>query len=229
MFHETYEQMTHFGSDGGEFPEELKRARAEFEQRTGEMFETDQSFERRIAAFLEWYVLDRFLTFAPNKTPAMLFIEAKAPQLTTPELNRLRALTRTTLSLFEYKKAKDDHLSVVDLLDGSKVDVFERRKPAGLDSGDILEARLVPYDDKLLFSESFTFHPRNSRKSIKRAAKTFRKAVIPPSRVDFVHRVAYFTNRCERYKHVDPAQIFAELERYQVPEPGAARAATASP
>jgi hypothetical protein len=227
MFHETYEQMTHFAS-AGEFTEELKRARAEFEQRTGEMFETDQNFERRIAAFLEWYVLDRFLTFAPNKTPAMLFIEAEAPKLTTPDLNRLRALTRTTLSLFEYKRAKDDHLMVVDVLDGSKIEVFERRKPVGLDGGDILEARLVPYDEKLLFSEAFTFHPRNGRKSIKKAAKTFRKAIILPSRVDFVHKVAYFTNRCERYKHVDPAQIFAELERYHVPESASARLAATS-
>ena len=218
MFHQTYEAMTHFASTG-QFESELPRARREFEQRTGELFETDPGFERRIAAFLEWYVLDRFLSFAPNKTPAMLYIEAQVPELTTPEVNNLRGMMRTTLSLFEFKRSKDEHLHVVDLLDGKKLKVYERRKPVGLESGDILEARLVPCDGELLFSECFTFHPRNSRKAIRKASKTFRKAIIPPSRVDFVHRVAYFTNRCERYKHVNPEQIFAELEQYRVPEP----------
>jgi hypothetical protein len=224
MFHETYEKMTHFASTE-EFEAELKRARQEFEQRTGEMFETDLTFERRIAAFLEWYVLDRSLSFAPNKTPAMLFIEAQAPKLTTPEVNSLRTMMRTTVSLFEFKRSKDEHLQVLDLLDGKKLEVFERRKPVGLESGDILEARLISYDGKLLFSEAFTFHPRNGHKAIRKASKTFRKAVVPPSRVDFVHRVAYFTNRCERYKHVDPQQIFAELESYRVPEPASVAAA----
>jgi len=221
MFHDTYEQMTHFASVG-EFEPELKRAREEFEARTGEMFETDPSFERRIAAFLEWYVFDRFLSFAPNKTPAMLYVEAQAPNLTTPEVSELRALTRTTLSLFEFKRVKNEHLVVIDLLDGSKLNVLERRKPAGLESGDILEARLIPHGDDLRFSESFTFHPRNGHKAIRKASKIFRKCVVPPSRVDFVHRVAYFTNRSERYKHVDPEQIFSELASYRPPAPIAA-------
>jgi len=226
MFHETYEKLTHFASAGA-YAEELKRARQEFEQRTGELFETDPSFERRIAAFLEWYVLDRFLSFAPNKTPAMLYIEEQAPGLTTPEVNRLRGMTRTVLSLFEFKRAREDRLLVVDLLDGNKLEVYERRKPVGLESGDILEARLVSFDEHPMFSETFTFVPRNAGKAIRKATKVFRKAVIPPSRVDFVHRVAYLTNRTERYKHVDPAKIFSELDAYRVPE-RAVEASTAS-
>ncbi|MBI5510155.1 MAG: hypothetical protein HY903_15465 [Deltaproteobacteria bacterium] len=215
MFHETYERMTQFASSGPAFEEELKRARREFEVLTGELFETDLSFERRIGSFLEWYVLDRPLSFAPNKTPTLLYIESVAAGLTTPELNRLRGLTRTLLSLYEFKRAKGDHLLLVDLMDNTKLAVFERRKPVGLEPGDVFEARLFPYDDQVLMTESFTFHPREARKAIKRACKVYRKAVVPPPKVELVHRVAYLTNRSERYKHVDPAKIFAELDSYR--------------
>ncbi len=209
MFQHIYEEMVRFASEGG-LGEELPRARQEYVSRTGDLFETDENYEARIAAFLEWYVLDRPVGLS-NKTPARMHIDALTPGLTTPEVNRLRDLLRTRLSLFEFKKAKDSTLHVVDLLDGAKHEVFERRRPAGLEPGDILEARLVPFDERTLFSDAFTFHPREAHKQIRAVAKAFRKQNRPEGRVDLVHRVAYLTNRCRRYKHVDPRKIFAEL------------------
>lgn len=213
MFHSMYEEMTRFASEG-DFKEELPRARTEFVARTGDLFESDTSYERRIGAFLEWYVLDRTVSFSPQNTPAKLYIEHVTPKLTTPELAKLRALTRTRLSLYEFRRAKEDQLVVVDLLNDEKVKIFERRKPIGLESGDLMEARVVPYEEHSLFSDALTIHQREGRKSILKVARGFRK--MPRSsneqRIDLVHQVAYYANRCERYKHVDPKTIFAEME-----------------
>jgi hypothetical protein len=210
MFHATYEKMVQFASQGA-LAEELARARGEYVSRTGDMFESDPSYERRIAAFLEWYVLDRPVSTAPQMTPAKLYIEHMLSTKTTPELSEMRNLTRTHLSLFEFKRAKSEQLRVVDLLTGDKVDVFERRKPAGLESGDILEARLVPHGDTYMFSEAIGVHPREARKPILAAAKRFKKSGSEEGRIDLVHRCAYFANRAERYSHVDPKEIFAPL------------------
>jgi hypothetical protein len=213
MYQALYEEAVRFASEG-DLADELKRAKGEYVARTGEMFETDPGFERRIAAFLEWYVLDRKVTRNPAATPMELYILARGGHYDEAERARLHGLSRTVLSLFEYRGAKaGDHMIMLDLMQNKKLAIFERRRPAGLESGDLLEGRLVPYDDKLLFAEAYYVHRRDGRKAILKAAKRFRKQKGGPSeRLDLVHRVAFLANRCERYKHVDPKQIFAELE-----------------
>lgn len=208
--HSAYEEIVRFASEGP-LAEELQRAKAEFIQRTGDLFESDDSFERRIAAFLEWYALDRPVAAQGNRTPAQLYLADRGEN--AKEIARLEPFTRTTLSLFEFRRAKGEGLVVTDLLTNEKHQVFERRKPAGLESGDVLEARLVPYEDKLVFSEAVNVLPREPRRRILKVARRFRSGKAPVvDRIDLVHRVAYFGNRCERYKHVAPTQIFADLE-----------------
>lgn len=213
MFHTAYEKMVQYASDG-ELAEELVRARAEFLERTGELFESDATYERRIAAFLEWYVLDRRLTFDATRTPVQLYIDRKGPQLEPEELRQVEQFTQTELSLYEFRGAKPETMRVTNLLTNRKLDIFERRKPAGLESGDIMEARVIPHGDLHMFSEVIAVHPREARKIIRKAAKKFRKSSDPEAvqeRLDLVHRVAFLSNRCDRYAHVDPKQIFLEL------------------
>ncbi|MBC7793174.1 MAG: hypothetical protein H7Z43_05675 [Clostridia bacterium] len=215
MFHGLYEQVVHFASEGA-LDAEIKRAKVEFIERTGDIFESDETFERRIGGFLEWYTLDRLTTSGGR--PVDLFVAQRQGENVDPqELERLSGLLRTHLSLFEFRKAKNEQLMLIDLLNpdkkGAKVEVYERRKPAGLEAGDILEARLVPYEGKLMLSEAVMVLPREGRKVISTVAKTYRTSrTASMPRVSFVHRIAYFANRCERYKHVSAARIFADLE-----------------
>ncbi|MBI3179651.1 MAG: hypothetical protein HYZ27_08305 [Deltaproteobacteria bacterium] len=209
MFQQLYENVVRFASEGA-LAGELKLARDEYQKRTGEMFESDANFERRIASFLEWYTLDRPLSFRPGLvTPTHYFLETHGASLSAADAARLKGLTETTLSVFEFRGAKNEHFSVLDLLSKTRHKVFERRKAAGLEAGDLMEARLVPYDDKILFADAFAVHPREARKTILKAAKIFRKS--GGDRLDMVHRIAFFSHRCERYRHVDPKQIFAEF------------------
>ena len=211
MYQPYYEEVTRFAAEG-ELASELQKAKGEFTQRTGEMFETDLSFERRITAFLEWYVLDRHISFRPELTPGELFLLQRGKALSEADRNRYAGLTQTHLSLFELKGTKGEQLKLRDLLSGKKIEVYERRKLVGLEPGDILEARVIPYEDLIVLSDSYYCQPREARKEILAAAKKFRKSGPgPDDGIAFVHRVAYFANRSERYKHLSPRKVFAEL------------------
>ncbi len=211
MFYAAYEKMVTFASKG-QLADELPLAREEYVRRTGDLFESDESFERRISSFLEWYVLDRGVSYADHLAPARIYIDSLRDELTTPEHTELQQITRTVLSLFEYRGVKAEKLRVKDLLSNEKLDVFERRAPAGLNAGDIIEARLVPGTERSMFSPAIAVHPPGAKKAIQKAAKRLRKSKAAGGRIDLVHRVAYLANRCERYGHVDPREIFTELE-----------------
>jgi len=211
MFQAHYEEITRFAAEG-EFANELQTAKLEYIARTGEMFETDPSFERRIAAFLEWYVLDRPISKQPQVTPAEVFCGTVALSREIIDQRRFRSLTCTRLSLFEFQRVRGDSMQVIDLISDEKLDVFERRTVAGLDKGDLIEGRLVPFDGQLYMSEVYYCHPRLVRGAIQKAVKRLRRDDADrAARIDIVHRVAYFANRSERYKHVHPKKIFAEL------------------
>lgn len=210
-YHAAYEELIRFASEG-RLDDELRLAKGQYVTRTGELFESDPSFERRLASFLEWYALDRPLSFAPDKRPVHLFLEHLAQTNAPERAHGLMGLAQTKLSLFEFNKVKDGHLNVLDLLAGEKIKVSERRRVMGMESGDIFEGRLVPDEGTLIFTDTFAFHPREARRAIVKVAKAFRKATPEAvHKLDFVHRVAYFANRSERYKHVNPKQIFADL------------------
>lgn len=213
MFREVFEAIVRFGSEG-ELANEVAEAKREYIERTGELFETDPSFEQRLALFLEWYALDRPVRrSADGHTPVELYMVGAGAARPPQERRVMESLSNSTLSLFEFRRAKPEALVVVDLLTKQKLSIYEQRRPAGLEPGDILEARVLEADDRLVFSEAFGFHPRGARRTILKAAKRFRKSgpETPSQRHDFVHRVAYFSNRCERYRHVDPQTIFAPL------------------
>ncbi|MCK5691046.1 hypothetical protein KAI87_17315 [Myxococcota bacterium] len=220
VLRETYDSMLEFASSGP-LEGEINKARSEFVKRTGDIFESDASFERRMGSFLEWYVMDRPVDdVAGNKTPAKLYVESVVPDLTTQQVAMIRSLTRTVLTLAEFRGTKNGSLYLTNLMDGMKIEVSERRGSAGLEKGDLLELRLIPIsDEKWILADSLSVHPRPARKVILRASKTFRKAFKKTNlqqdagalaRLDFVHRLAWLANRSERYKHLEPKQIFAE-------------------
>jgi len=210
MLFPEYEKVVQFASDG-KFEQEITLARQEFVERTGDLFESDESYDQRVRVFLEWYVLDRTVSIGIKRTPVKLYIESVTAGRTTQDLAHLRQLTKTELSIFEFKKAKEDQMRVVDVLTNEKHNVFERRKPAGIEPGDLFEGRLVRSDNRLMMSRAVIIHPRLAKKAILKAAKNFRKAPAGKTRHDVVHRVAYFTNRSERYSHLPTSQIFEEL------------------
>ncbi len=164
-------------SDG--FRQQVASARSDFfARRGGEVFEDDRSMDSRLAGFLEWYVFDRVLD-GRAVPPTEAFLEDNSDGIPDKERQDYVDLTRTIHGLFELRrKPKGERLRVREICRHVEFEVLERRQMAGLEKGDLFEARLIPSRGELLFSPAFCYHPREARKAILAEVKRRRKLVV---------------------------------------------------
>ena len=194
-----------------EFQPELQRAKKAYFEQTGEVFETDDSFEMRMASFLEWFILDRPLaSIGPEKgiTPVQWYVERNQTALTEADRIVFGNFSHTIHSLFEVGKLKPDTMQMKDLFTGKAHSVFERRKPVGIEKDDVVEARLIQTpDSRIMFSPSFCFHPRDAKKAIMKLVKAHKKTGGEAEGLLF--KLAYLRLKVDRYKHVTPDKLYA--------------------
>jgi hypothetical protein len=205
MFQPYIDRLTAFVS-APEFEPALIEAKKTYFRKTGEVFEDDDAFEMRMSCFFDWFLFDCKL---PNlsTTPAELFVERHEKDLSEEERVQYRNLAHTQHGLFQVGKLKPEIVYLKDLFSGKTVPVYERRKPFGVESGDILEARLFRTpDDKLMFSPAFVFHPRDARRRILKMVKVHKKAGLPDE--DLMQKLAYLRLKLDRYKHVRAEAIY---------------------
>lgn len=189
------------------FKEELLRAKAHYFAHTGEIYEDDRSFEMRMASFLDYFLLDWPLNGA-DKTPAQLYLE-EHPGLSPEDALIARGLTETRHSLWEVRKLAKDLVRLRDFFSGKDTDVYERRQPAGLKRGDLLEARLIPVDDRLVFSTSFCFHPDAVKKCIVKELKRLKKTCPEFPQREFIWTLSKMRLKLDRYRNIAPTDIYA--------------------
>jgi len=186
---------------------ELVRAREEWAERAGRVFDDDALYEERTTAFLEWYALERPLP--SGKVPAERFLAEE--RLEENEGAWVHALATTHRSLFEVGKVHEGVILLEDLLGGGAFAVTERRRLPGLEEQEIFEARLVANvvtPPELLFTRAFQFHPREARSELARQAERARKANEP--RAETLFRLLRLRLKALRYKHVTADKIYRE-------------------
>ena len=144
---------------GGAHQTEAARARSAFLESTGQVFDDDPLFEERIAAFLEWYALERPMEGSGTR-PIDRYRREVA--LASDDRDAADALGSSHWSLFQVRELEPGRAHLEDLLSGGRFLVHERRKLTGVDLGDVFEARLVSDGSKTLFGRSFCFHPRDA-------------------------------------------------------------------
>ncbi|MDQ3265726.1 MAG: hypothetical protein M3Y59_19075 [Myxococcota bacterium] len=166
------DELIAFGSSADRTPA-LIAAKAEYFDHTGEVFEDDKAFEMRMASFLDYYLFDR--AGADGKTPAQELYDQKLQTLGADGAHVYRGFTETQHGLFEVKKMGTEQLRLRELFSGKDLEVTERRKMAGLEKGDLIEARLVPFGGMLLFSNAFCYHPKAATKAILKEIKRRKK------------------------------------------------------
>ena len=160
-----------------EFQDEVKTARDEFFSLLKDLREDDAAYERLTACFLNWYVFDRCMDSGQG-TPLQIFAETAS--LSKEEKTALAAMAANVHSLFEVVRIDGKALVLKDLFSTETLQVTERRSLAGLDSGDILEARLLPLANKLVFSAgAFVLHPRPAAPIIRKVVKKSRQEGTP--------------------------------------------------
>src|SRR5262249_13843138 len=139
---------------------ELLAAKAEYFRLTGEVFEDDQLFEQRMASFLDYYLFDR--RNAQGMARGKELLEKRRASAAPEAVSALQSFTATVHGLLEVRKLGKGSLRLRELHSGKDYDVTERRHVAGLEKGDILEARLIPLSGHLLFSGAVFYHPQGA-------------------------------------------------------------------
>lgn len=181
-------------------------ARAEFFRLTGEVFEDDRTFEMRMASFLDYYVFDH-RSATTHKTAAEEFHAAKL-KAGASEASAAEAFTRTLHGLFEVRKVGSGFVRLRELFSDADHDVTERRTMPGLQKGDILEARLLPLAESLVFSPAFCFHPREAAKAIKREVKRRKKKEPDRPPKELVWEAAKRAMKVDRYRQIAVDKIY---------------------
>jgi hypothetical protein len=193
---------------------EAMRARGEFFDRAGKVFDDDaELFEGRMAAFLEWYLIERpsdklgKLGTSGGQTPIAHAIEAGAAR-PAAERRLLAHLASSHRSLFQLADAADRVLEVEDVIGGARFSVLERRNTVGIAAGDVFEARLLWDGDSVIFGRTFLFHPPDARDVIldwvERAVEsgTARDEILFHLSRDYV--------RWHRLGHVGAAKVYRD-------------------
>jgi len=187
--------------------DELVKAREEWAEKAGRVFDDDALYEERTTAFLEWFALERPL--AGGKLPAERFLADE--QLDDNEMQWVMSLARSHRSLFEVREVGEGHILLDDLLGGGVFSVTERRRLPGVEPSEIFEARLVANvvtPPELLFSRAFQFHPREARVELKRHAERARKAGQP--RAETLFHLLRLRLKAVRYRHVTADKIYKD-------------------
>jgi hypothetical protein len=207
LFHGQYEQLTAFGSAPA-FEPALLAAKADYFGRTGEVFEDDRCFESRMGSFLEYYLFDWLL---PDEgiTPAQRFADEKLASLSVPEQQSVNGFLHTQHSLFEVLALSEVGVRVRDLFTDKEFDVHERRSLAGLGKGDLLEARLVPVEQRPLFSQAFCYHPRAAKPNVIAEIHRQRRTPDPGySPRGLIFQAAHMALKVERYRNIKVEDIY---------------------
>jgi hypothetical protein len=199
------ELIARFG--GGENAGEVARARAEYDERRGRVFEDEELWERWSQVFLEWYVLERVMPGHDYPPAATALAETTDPA----RAEVLRALLTSHRSLFEVRATEVGKVMLVDLLGGAELEVDEQRAMHGVEVGDVLEARLVGVRRAVSFARTFWFHPAGTRDSIVVHSERLRRE--GKDRREIIDYMANLRVRCERYKHLTPQKLYERPER----------------
>jgi hypothetical protein len=193
----------------GEHKLEAMRAREEYFDRAGKVFDDDaELFEGRMASFLEWYVLERPLAKA-GVPPVQRALSQGPGETTDPNERRtLAALATSHRSLFQHFATADHMLDIEDLVGGARFAVHERRTTVGISPGDVFEARLIWDGKAVVFGRTFLFHPPDAREVV---LEWVDKAVTGgTSRDDILFHLSRQHVRWHRLGHVGAAKVYRD-------------------
>jgi hypothetical protein len=188
------------------YRDEIAGAREDYFNRAGKVFEDDaELFEGRMASFLEWYVIERPLQGGP--VPVLRALE-KANADGEPEANRkaLAAIATSHRSLFDLIAVVGDTVEMEDLLGGARFKVVERRSTIGFEVGDLVEARLVWDGERIVFTKTVLFHPRDARaEALDAVDGALAKGT---SRAEIMFQLSRMHVRWHRHGHVNAARVY---------------------
>jgi hypothetical protein len=192
----------------GDYYEEVKRAKDEFFERTGKVAEGSETFENQMRAFIDWYLFDRPLERS-QLCPVKLFTLEHRNELEPGELEIFESFAQSIHSVFELLKVRQDDVYLKDLVTSEKYIVEESEISKGFSKGDVFESRLLKYRDRLVFANSFIFHPPECRSFIQKQIKQVRY-LEPAQKLKLFQKLASMRLKTEQYPHIDVKHIYTD-------------------
>ncbi len=176
----------------------------------GEPHEEDRSYEARQNGALDYYLYD-YRPTPEGRSTLEEFLAAEAASLEPDAVQAYDDLAHNVHALFEVRRISEGKLRLRDAFTGKDHDVTERRQPVGLEKGDLLEARLLPYQGSLYFSGAFLYHPHEARRAILGEVKRRKKAAGRGGAPDVAGLLALLSRmafKLERYRNVRLESIY---------------------
>lgn len=194
-------------------PGEIERARRQFDAMRGRIYDDDELYPIHMAFFLEWFGLERPQL---DGRPAVLHALAEG-RGDGVERQRLWALAHGQRSLFQLQIAGPGSVLVLDLLRGGRWEVACEHPMNGLEAGDIFEARIVPWEGRVVFGPAFLFHPRQARPLILDILRQGEQSGWPSQRLMAV--LAEMRLRYSRFRNIAVERIYLLTHKASSPEP----------
>ncbi len=198
----------------GDYYPEVYRAKHEFFEKAGIVYEDDAEFEQRMCIFMDWYLFDRDLP-GIDLPPIKYFYRRNKEQFSSEELSIYADFCRTVHSIFKLKRTKwfGKGLVVLDLFSRKSYTVQDAEMNQGFTRGDLFEARLVPFRGGHEFSRGFCFHPVEMGGFIEREIHKVRHQ-DRGRQTKLILQLAGMKLKHLRFQHIDIRQIYAIDSRF---------------
>jgi len=192
----------------GDFYPEVYRAKQEFFERAGTVYDDDTEFEQRMNLFMDWYIFDRDLP-SVNLPPIRYFVRQHQVDFSSEDKKIFEDLSNSIHSLFLLKRFTwfKKYLIVQDLFSRKKYVVIDPRLKQAFSKGDIFEGRIFPSENKWFFAKGFCFHPIEIKPFIVTEIKKIR--FQERSRhLKLILQLAQMKLKHQRYSHIDVKHIY---------------------
>jgi hypothetical protein len=198
----------------GPYYSEVYKARQEYFEKAGIVFESDREFEQRMCIFMDWYLFDRDLP-GVDLPPIKYFYRKHKDQLSGEDLTVYRDFGATIHSVFRLKRFTWDRQSfvVVDLFSQKKFTVHAPEIQAGFRKGDLFEARLIPFKGRFEFSKGFCFHAADVESFILTEVKKVRFQ-DKTRQTKLILQLAAMKLKQLRFPHIDVSYIYRFDSRF---------------
>jgi hypothetical protein len=165
MLQDSVEKVIEFAT-GPYCADEINDAKSEYGKILGDIFDDDESFDSRMASFLEWYVFDRNLK-ATGSPPISLYIKHHSKDWSEETKTYFSSFEKNVHGLFLVKKPMKGSVIAINLFDKIKYKVEEPQSELVFRKNDIFEGRAIPFPDGNRFTGTYCFHPQQTSKFIK--------------------------------------------------------------
>ena len=199
---------------GPQYLPELQQAKKEFFEKAGIIDEESQSYEPRMAQFLDWYIFSRDLSEF-NIPPIELATQREMVEFPDYDAKMIENMSNATHSLFEFIKVKGRDVYIRDLFTKKKVVLKDSGVSIGFNPDEIFDARVIPVEDNFIFAKGFCFHPPGAKKFILKEIKKVRH-LEKSHHESLMFRLVKMRYKLEQYKHIKMEFIYTNDQSLKI-------------